>query len=426
MPPHPTIRDLYLYAFINPTCARTLSAPFCPTIHMPNPKRMHWLFLGDLEEHSVREVYRGAAEYAARQPHLDLVPWSEYPGRGNGPTSDDLRQADGLLIADVDLPLLGRAATRVNVPYACYLLTPTSHNRRIPAIFMDNHAVGRMAAEHLIQRGYRHLASFGLPDTLWSDLRAVGFREAARERGLNVHSHDSLPTALQVYRPPLMHAQLEALKSALQSLPKPCGIFAVCDVGASYIIRAARELGLHIPDQIGVIGVDDDPIAGSAAGLAISTVEIPCREAGWRAAALLADRIQGKKPTDSPVLPPVRVIARTSTNAFMVADPLVRRALELIEDRRAEGLTVAEIVRILQTTPVTLGQRFREHLKLTPAKYILHRRLEHAKDLLRAGELSVAEVSDACGFHDCSYFCHVFKRTTGTSPSAFRPAPPPR
>lgn len=193
-------------------------------------------------------------------------------------------------------------------------------------------------------------------------------------------------------------------------------------ITSQYLGSNARDLGLRIPEQFGVIGVDGDPIANAAAGMAISTVQLPFREAGWHAAALLDDWMRhGKRPPNPPPLPPVGVIVRTSTNAFMVADPLLRRAQELIEARRAEGLAVAEVVAALRTTPVTLGQRFRQHLKRTPSEYILQRRLEYAKELLRAGELSVAQVSEACHFHDCSYFCQIFKRATGTSPGHLQP-----
>ena len=104
----------------------------------------------------------------------------------------------------------------------------------------------------------------------------------------------------------------------------------------------------------------------------------------------------------------------------MVEDSLVRRAQTLIEEHRAGRLSVAQVVDTLRTTPVTLGKRFRQHLQRTPGQYILERRLEYAKELLRAGVLTVAQVSEACGFHDCSYFCQIFKRATGLSPGASR------
>lgn len=387
---------------------------------MSDRRRKHWIFLGDFEDHSVREVYRGAAEYVATRPLLDLIPWSEYPGRGESPKLPDLRKADGLLLADVDLRLFNRGPAPP-IPCVSYCITPSALIPGIPATLIDNQAIGRMAAEHLLDRGYPSLAYFGLPGKSWSQARAEGIREVASLRGVKVHVHEVLPTGKQVNRPPQWWPRESRWINALQDLPKPCGVFAACDIGACYLIRSARELGLRLPEDLGVLGVDNNPIANSEAGMEISTVELPFRDGGRRSAAMLDQLIQGLPVKNPPPFQPLRVIARTSTNVFMVGDPLVRRALQLIEEHRAEGLTVEELVRNLHTTPVTLGRHFMEHLKVTPAKHILHRRIEHAKDLLRAGHLSVAQVSDACGFHDCSYFGQVFKRLTGTSPSRWQP-----
>jgi LacI family transcriptional regulator len=380
---------------------------------------MRWVLLGDLEEHSVREACQGAAAYAATRSGVDLDPCPAYPGRGARPTLSYLRQADGLLLAELDLRIVGGSVARLNRPCVFYLAN--AQHRRIPFVSLDEVAIGRMAAEHLIQRGYQHLAFFGYSDLPWSRLRAEGFRAAAAAQGRKVEAYHALPSDMQVYRSPWLRGGWQKLPHELESLPKSCGIFAAHDVGACYLIQAVRELGYRIPDQFGIIGVDDDPIANAAAGLAISTVQIPFREAGWRSAALLDACIRGKRPPNPAPLLPVRVVVRASTDAFMTSDALVRRAQALIEERRAEGVTVMEVVTALRTTSTTLCQRFWEHLKLTPGKYILHRRLEYAKDLLRAGQMSVAQVSDACHFHDCSYFCQIFKRATGASPGALRP-----
>lgn len=393
---------------------------------MPTRRRKHWIFLGDFEDHSVREVYCGAAEYVASRPGLDLIPWSEYPGRGIPPTRTDLRRADGLFLADVDLTLLGRGAASLRLPCITYCLSPSVRVEGLAATYMDNHAVGRMAAEHLLARGYRQLAYFGLPGMEWSKVRLAGFREAAEEAGVCIVFHENLPTGSQVNRPPRWWPRERSWGTALQTLPRPCGVFAGCDIGACYLIRTAREMGLRIPEELGIIGVDNNPIASAEAGLAISTIELPFREAGKRTAAMLDQLTHGKKLARSTPILPVRVIARTSTDAFMVSDPLVRRALQMIEERRMEAPTVEQIVRDLHTTPVTLGRHFMEYLKVTPAKHILQRRIEYAKDLLRAGQLTVAQVSDACGFHDCSYFGQVFKRITGTTPSFWQPNHPDR
>lgn len=392
---------------------------------MASPRPQHWLFLGDFEEHCVREIFLGAAACAATRPGVTIQPWSTFPGRGAQPTAAELNKADGLLLADIERQILGTgAAARLRRPHVFFL--PAEQIRGKPAVTLDHAAVGRVAALHLLERGYRELAFLGLPETPWSRTRAEGFRAAAAEHGVKVRSDDVLPTALQIMRPPRLHESHDAVLRALRGLPVPCGIFAACDIGACQVIQAARESGFRIPEQFGVLGTDNDPMSSAMAGLDISTVEIPFREGGHRAAALLHDLVRGNRPAAPPPVVPSRVIVRASTDAFMVADPLLRRALHLIEERRALGPSVGEIVTALRTTHVTLNQRFREHLQTTPSDYILRRRIVHAKELLRSGRLSVAEVAAACHFHKHSYFCQVFKTATGTNPRAWLPPHRPR
>jgi LacI family transcriptional regulator len=122
------------------------------------------------------------------------------------------------------------------------------------------------------------------------------------------------------------------------------------------------------------------------------------------------------------ILPPIRVVVRTSTDAFMVEDPLLRRAQSYVEEHRSGAIKVAKTARALGTTTMTLGKHFRHHLNISPSEYILRRRIDYAKELLRIGKLNVEEVSDICGFHSCSYFCHIFKRVLSASPGSFRPS----
>ncbi|MCC6579801.1 MAG: substrate-binding domain-containing protein [Phycisphaeraceae bacterium] len=383
-----------------------------------SPNKM-MVLLGDLEEHSVREVCQGAAEYAAARPDVDFDPWSIYLGRTQLPTPADLNRIDGLLLAEATLRLLGGSPSRLKVPHVFYLANephPAS-----PSVELDEQAIGHMAAAHLLHRGYRHLAFFGCGSKPWSRQRGEGFRQTAQVAQVAVRQFECSPEMLPAYRSHSLHRREPGLRNDLNALPFPCGVFAANDVIACYIIQAARESGLRVPEQLGVIGVDDDPIPNAAAGLAISTIHVPFREAGRQAAAMLDQWMRTRAKPRRILLPPIRVVVRTSTNLFTVADALVGHAQAYIEDHRDERLSVAQVVRALRTTPVTLGKHFHHHLKMTPAQYIRLRRLEYARELLRAGDMNVAEVSEACHFHDCSYFCQVFRQTMGVSPGQLRP-----
>jgi len=387
---------------------------------MATKRRIHIVLLGDLEEHSVRESCQGAAEYFATRPGIDFDPWGAYPGRGAQLTLDDLQRSDALLLSAASLKILGVRAAQIRRPHVFYLAPEEKEPASV--VQLDEQAIGRMAAEHLIGRGYRQLACFAPRDADWSGPRGEGFRAEAAARGIRVIESSALRDTGSVYRSRRRRASTE-LHRALQALPTPCGIFAGHDIAACYIVQAARDLGLRVPSQLAVVGADDDPIANAAAGLAVSTIRLPFREVGWQAAAMLDRKMQRRKTWNPRPLAPVGLVTRTSTHAFMTPDPLLRRAQAIVEDRRGDSrrLTVGGLVRELRTTEVTLAQRFRRHLRTTPAAYVLQRRIEYAKELLREGRLNVEEVAASCAFHDSSYFAAVFKRVTGTTPGSWRP-----
>ena len=383
---------------------------------MKQKKLFHIVLLGKLEDHSIRRVCQGAAEYIATRSDLGFEPWTVYPGDNLNTSIDNLNRADGLLITERDLRALGDTRQRLRVPHVFFLAN--DRHSKTPTVGLNEREIGRMAAEHLIHRGYGNLAFFGCASLSWSVLRGEGFRKTAEALGAKVTEYTFPPATLPVYLSGRFSQRRYGLYQALRALKTPCGIFAAHDVLACYTIAAARALGFPVPEQLGVVGVDDDPIANAAAGLAISTIHTPFRQIGWHAAKILDHLRCGKTVPMETTLSPVRVVVRVSTNAFMVRDSLVTQAQRYIEDRRNRNLRVGKMARDLHTTAVTLHNHFVEHLKVTPALYIRQRRMEYAAELLRAGDLSVKQISYACGFNDYSYFCHTFKHVTGVTPGS--------
>jgi LacI family transcriptional regulator len=376
------------------------------------------VFLGDLEEQAIREVCMGAAEAAAEHKHFAFEPRSVGQQGNYSFNLADLNNADCLMLTGRAYEVVFGLGKRIRTPHVFYLLgePPTS----APAVGIDDFAVGRMGAEHLIERGYANLACIAPKGGPWASERAEGFAQTCRDRGIKCSNHILPEEALPIYWRTTFSRGDSQLHDLLRSLPKPCGIFAVNDVVACFVIESARSLSFNVPYEVGVLGVDDDPIPNAAAGLSISSVQLPCREIG-RQAGMILDLLTQKKPVPRRVvLSPVRVAARASTNAFMVADELVRNAQAYIEENRHRSLRVVEVIRHTRTTAVTLGKRFRRVLNVFPSKYILIRRIEYAKELLREGKLNISEVSQECGFHSCSYFCHMFKRVTKTTPTEMR------
>jgi LacI family transcriptional regulator len=375
------------------------------------------IFLGDLRGSAVREACIGAAEYAAGQPHLDFEPWSILPDAEQKSLLPNICDADCVILNEW-LPDWTLSALRISPPCA-YVLGTQRHPGACSA-GLDERAVGEMAADHLLDRGYRNLACLTYRGSGWATARAQSFARAGAARGVKCRTFSLPGTVFPPIWSSVLSARLQGVDAILKRLPRPCGVFAVNDSMACAVIHGARHQGFSVPHDIGVIGVDDDPISNAAAGITISSVQLPFREAGRLAAAALDALRQQKGPPVRLKLQPVRVVVRASTDVFMVKGGLLSLAQAFIETNRHRPVRVSEVIKATGTSGVTLRKEFQRHLHALPSDYILLRRLEYATELLREGRLNVQQVSDHCGFHSCSYFCKVFKRMKGSSAGQVR------
>lgn len=384
---------------------------------MKHQKKKLIVLLADLNEHSSREACVGAAEYIATCHNLHFEPWPISAKDGAHPQLSDFRSVDGLLLTQRAAKLVFREK-RIKIPHV--FLLPSQVNRDEPSVGLDEKEFGKMAAIHLMERGYQHFASICINSMAWSCRRADGFDTACRGRKQKSERYEFKAEELPAYWTSNIVRRREKLKNILEKLPKPCGIFAANDVLAFFVMEAAQSCGFVIPGDIAVIGVDDDPIPNASAGLAISSVQPPFREIGRQAVAMLDRKMLECGDSKQLSLPPIKTVVRPSTDAFSVPNALLQRAQYYIEKHRHESLRVRDLIRHLSTTPNTLGKQFHRYLQTTPADYILLRRIEYAKELLREGKLNVQEVSEICCYHSCSYFCKTFRKMTGVTPNDVR------
>jgi LacI family transcriptional regulator len=381
-------------------------------------KERHIIFVDELHRHSDREVCLGAAEYAAERPAwiFDLWPVTFVPH--SQPTASDMQLVSGVLTTERGKLQLPRLYRRFKVPVVYCL--PDEPHPEADGIGIDELAVGEMAAQHLWSRGYRHFAFVGSSTMGWSKGRGQGFAgwlaRVEREPESFLFTLEQVP----VFWSWNVARRNRHLQELLARLPRPCGILAANDVIACFILQAARQDGYRVPEDFGVVGVDDDPFPNAAAGLAISSIELPFREVGRQAARLLEERWQGRPPGRLRRLPPIRVVTRASTDAFMTQDPLVRKAQAYVETHRHERITVEQVTHAIGSNRVTLGKHFQRELDSTLQEYLRRRRLDFAAERLRQGDVNVEEVAFECGFSSTSYFSRLFKQVTGQRPGALK------
>lgn len=289
----------------------------------------------------------------------------------------------------------------------------------VPSVMVDNVAVGRIAAEHLIGKGFRSLAIFAERGSTWSADRVSGFQVAARAAGLHCYEWVRANDDPRLFVP--NWANPEDMTAWLRSLPKPTGLFAACDAWARGVADCARGIGLRIPEDLAIVGVDNDEYICETAVPPLSSVGLPMRRLGTEV-AIAIDRMLRKLPLAQRkiMLDPTGVVARRSTDMLAVDDPDVAAALVTIRRHSDRPLTVKQILKEVPTYQHRLERGFRRCLGRTMLEEIRRVHVERAKHLLATTELPMTEIAYRSGFPDSTKLAHAFKRETGVSPRRYR------
>ena len=324
---------------------------------------------------------------------------------------------DGVLAA-INTEEEERAASRMKasiVNISSARLTPG-----IPTSVVNNEAIGRLAAEHLLTRGFQSFAFYGLESVRYSADRQSGFEAALSEAGAECHALRVEPTF--GLRGSGWQVQHQALAAWLATLPMPCGLMAVSDYRARQALDASRRVGLRVPEQMAVVGVDNEQIICEHATPPLSSVARNDELEGHRAAALLDALMRGDRlDTQSAVIDPIQVIQRESTATYAVTDKRLRAALEFLHAHLDDPITVEELTEHAGVSRRWLEYAFREEIGETPYQYLRRQRLTQAKRwLLKDRSLKVYEVAARTGFTSAKQLTMAFQAEFGVSPREWR------
>ncbi len=289
----------------------------------------------------------------------------------------------------------------------------------------DPEECGRLAVEHFLQRGYRHLGYCGYRGVAFSDDRCAAFCRHAAARGKEVHidqmalaPSDMKDVVVRELRGELSEREVVTW---LCRLPQPIGIFACNDVRGRQVLAACDEAGLAVPDQVAVLGVDNDVVVCDLSVPSLSSVEPDARRLGFEGAALLDRMMNGVAPPPQIVLVPPRGIqTRLSTDFIAVADPGTAAALRYIRSHACDGISVDRLARRLAISRTTLDRKFRQLLGRSPKMEIDRVRIERARQLLQATDYKLSAIASLVGFQTAAQFVTAFKRHTGITPGAYR------
>ncbi len=286
-----------------------------------------------------------------------------------------------------------------------------------PRVLPDNAAIGRMGAEHLLDCGLRHLAflEINAAAPVVKERRGA-FEAAVRQAERDFHPVDATAAANRD-----IGRIVGWIAQALKSLPRPFGIMAQYDGEAVFILQACREAGLRIPEDVAVLGVDNDPIYCELGLVPLSSVDTNREMQGYRAAQLLGQIMAGKDLPAKPIrIPPVGVVYRKSTELIAISNPEVARAMCYIAANFSKPIQVEDVVAAAGGSRRNLYNKFDREIGRSIVRELRRRRIEHAKRLLACSGEKLDTIALQCGFEDAKVFSKCFKQCEGVPPSRFR------
>jgi LacI family transcriptional regulator len=287
-----------------------------------------------------------------------------------------------------------------------------------PAVHSDVRAEAEEAFMHLWNRGFRQLGFCGVSNYAWAKWQHERFAELASEAGCKLASHVE---TLRIGGAAAWSADLRSIARWLEELPKPVGIFACYDVRGQQVLNACHLAGLRVPDDVAVVGVDNDLVRCSLSDPPLSSVVPDTHRIGQTAAEFLAKMMAGH--TAEPglrLIRPIGVVTRRSTDALAINDPDISAAIRFIRDNACRPIGVSDVLREVALSRRALEGKFVRLLGRTPHQEILRCRMEKARILLSETDLPVKVVACQAGIRNSEYFSVLFKRIFGKSPSACR------
>ena len=315
-------------------------------------------------------------------------------------------------------PALVQACVKSHVPLVD-LNDDTSPFPGVPKIRPDNVGIGHLGAEHFLERGYQHFGFCGFSNNRWSCERRDGFVEALQLAGHTAHVHDvEWPGDLT----PFWDArQTTTLAAWLRRLPKPAAIMTCNDLRALEVISAAQAAGLLVPEEIAVLGANNDAIRCDLSYPPLSSVATNSYQSGYQAAECLAHLMAGHRPAATDLrIEPIGVVIRQSSDMLAIDDRNVAAALSFIREHACQGISVDLVVQHAHASRSQLEKKFRRYFGRSPQAEIRRVQLAKIKQLLLETDFPLKKIAELTGFEHIEYMCVVFKKFTGKSPGVYR------
>ncbi len=282
-----------------------------------------------------------------------------------------------------------------------------------PAIALDDVQAGLIAGRFLLKSRHSRILYVGSMEEAWSRERYQGMLEVVHGRiSTDAVWFDRLPYGYTDEFEQLLIEKLQLFKHPL----------ALMGADDSYAIRAERvclKLGLRVPQDVSILGVNNS-LPAELAPVPISSVKLPCEIMGRTAGRLLARLLNGEDVPMMTRVVPTDLQERESTSPAGMHDDLIAAALEIIRERFSDGINATDVANALGVSISSLQKRFRRKLGIAVGQQLRTTRLNHARRLMANASLSLSDIATACGFQSAAYFSRVFRQAEGVAPRTFR------
>ncbi len=286
-----------------------------------------------------------------------------------------------------------------------------------PTIVTDSPAIGKMAADHLMERGYKHFAFCGLDQLRWSNERCHHFVRRLHECGHQVHVYRQSRTRMKQS----WKYEQKYMADWISSLPHPVGILACNDDRGQQAIEACKIARIRVPDEVGVLGVDNDELICELSDPPMSSIALNIRMAGYQAAELLEKLIRGEAMTGQRiVVTATHIQTRQSTDIMAVSDREVADAIRFIYQNSNRSIQVMDVANAVALSRSALEKRFRKAINTTIHEKIRQIRIEKITRILIETDLAISQIAQQMGFPGIEHIARYFRTEKGMSLQAYR------
>jgi LacI family transcriptional regulator len=359
---------------------------------------------------SGREILRGIARFARQKTDWEIF----HAARGleeEVPEWIDSWEGDGIIARIQDEGMVDRLK-KLETPIIDVLGVTEN---AFPLVHVDDEKISQQVARHFLEREFSHFGFYGIADENWSQRREVAFRKftSSGETFTSLNAQRGKSEGDSVH--------FSEIQAWLIELPKPVAIMVCSDQRGLILLEAARAAGITVPEQVAVVGVDNDLALCEVATPNLSSARGGHYRVGFEAAKLLDRLIVGESSHGKSILvQPNEIVVRDSSDSRAISDAAVRNAIQFIREHLTEAITNEDIARAVGLSKTRLQIRFREALGMSLREFLSERRLRRAENLICSTDLTFADIAERCGFKHHEYLGYVLKRQKGITPRQLR------